>query len=44
MNGRYHAVVKLSTDANSKIKTEHVRQLLQQGEDGLPDHHFDQVL
>jgi hypothetical protein len=44
MNGRHHAVVKISTEANSKIKTEHVRQLLQQGENGLSDHHFEQVV
>ena len=34
MNGHHHAVFKISK-VNSKTKTEHVRQLLAQGEDGL---------
>lgn len=33
MNGRHHAVIRLS-NVNGKTKTEHVRQLLEQGEYG----------
>ena len=34
MNGRHHAVIKIS-NVNSKTKTEHMRQLLEQGGNGM---------